>query len=508
MQFEVEHECGQRFMAEDWVCGKLRTCPKCGRQFVVPSPWRDESSDGPFATPETAMHGEEQGRPSVWRRLLRSLLVPATGPVSALLVSLIGELPSLLSVLVSMAIAWLLGIMDACRWFIAGVFWLRGLSRINRASIWGRSLAMTQLRDQRPLEWLAARALEPWGAAAIYATAGMQLVDGGSWWYAPGAYAACIVWFVLLAVFVDLGQWVWTATRAPRAVSGPLMTRWRWATAVLVLCTIGLVIWLAAGGSPSRIADRPNGNDSPPAQSQGALSIGPSAVLDLGSGVSMKLVRIEPGTFTMGSPTSELGRLDDENQHQVTISKPFQMGTTEVTQDQYEAVVGNNPSRFKGARNPVERVSWDDAAGFCKKLSAKTGKTIRLPTEAEWEYACRAGGKAKFSFGDADGDLGAYAWYGSLISGETHPVGQKKPNAWGLHDMHGNVREWCADWYGDYPTNAVNDPRGPARGSARVVRGGSCNDFVPDSCRSARRLRSAPDYRSDSGGFRVVLQAP
>src|ERR1019366_6733194 len=124
------------------------------------------------------------------------------------------------------------------------------------------------------------------------------------------------------------------------------------------------------------------------------------------------------------------------------------------TEEQYEQIMGKNPSRIKGAQNPVETVSWDDAMEFCKKLSQKTGKTVRLPTEAQWEYACRAGTKTRFSFGDKDEDLGDYAWYEKNSDGKSHPVGQKKPNGLGLYDMHGNVWQWCADWYAEDYTKA------------------------------------------------------
>jgi formylglycine-generating enzyme required for sulfatase activity len=208
--------------------------------------------------------------------------------------------------------------------------------------------------------------------------------------------------------------------------------------------------------------------------------------LDLGNDVMMRLVLIRPGTFMMGSPNSEQGREPKENpQHEVVITRPFYMGVTEVTQAQHEAVMGMNPSQFKGPTNPVESVSWEDVVEFCRKLSEKTRRTVRLPTEAEWEYACRAGSKTRFSFGDSDSVLGEYAWWGrSNSGGKTHPVGQKRPNAWGLYDMHGNVWEWCADRYGPYSSETSVDPQGATSGGLRVMRGGSWN--------------------SDGGGFRCA----
>ena len=227
--------------------------------------------------------------------------------------------------------------------------------------------------------------------------------------------------------------------------------------------------------------------------------------LDLGGGVTMKLVPIPAGKFMMGSPDSEQWRHTTEGpQHEVTLSKPFYMGVTEVTQAQYQAIMGTNPSSFKGATNPVETVSWNDATEFCKKLSEKTRQAVRLPTEAEWEYACRAGSKTRFCFGDAEEGLGDYAWYHVNAGKTTHPVGQKKPNVWGLYDMHGNVFEWCADWRGDYPKGAVTDPQGPASGSRRVLRGGSWY-INTDNCRAAFRSRSNPDHRLNNVGFRVVV---
>jgi formylglycine-generating enzyme required for sulfatase activity len=233
-----------------------------------------------------------------------------------------------------------------------------------------------------------------------------------------------------------------------------------------------------------------------------------SITLDLGKGVTMKLVLIPPGKFVMGSPDSEEGRKAEEGpQHEVTISKPFHMGVTEVTQAQYEAVMGTNPSNFKGPTNPVETVSWNDAAEFCRRLSEKKGKTFRLPTEAEREYACRAGSKTRFSFGDSDSALGDYAWYKSNSGGKTHPVGQKKPNAWGLYDMHGNVTEWCADWRGSYSSSGPSmDPQGAGSGRYRVARGGSWYFGDPGEFRCADRNRNLePAFRNSHLGFRVVV---
>ncbi|MBE3098193.1 MAG: formylglycine-generating enzyme family protein [Planctomycetes bacterium] len=231
-----------------------------------------------------------------------------------------------------------------------------------------------------------------------------------------------------------------------------------------------------------------------------------SLTLGLGYGVTMRLVLIRPGTFMMGSPDSEKGHKADESpQHEVTISKPFYMGVTEVTQAQYEAVMGTNPSGSKGPTNPVEKVSWHEASDFCRKLSQKTGKTVRLPTEAEWEYACRAGSKTRFSFGDSDSALGDYA---SLVY-KRNPVGRKKPNAWGLYDMHGSVWEWCADRYDPYSSEASTDPQGATSGGGgRVLRGGSWGDGDTGYLRCACRDHHDPvsrDYILRGGfGFRCA----
>ena len=218
--------------------------------------------------------------------------------------------------------------------------------------------------------------------------------------------------------------------------------------------------------------------------------------------VGMKFKLIPAGKFTMG---------EGNNAHEVTLTEPFQMGVHEVTQAQYEQVMGVNPSKFKGANNPVEEVSWEDAVEFCRKLSElpaekEAGNVYRLPTEAEWEYACRAGTTTMYSFGDVESDLGDYAWYRDNSGDKAHPVGGKKPNAWGLYDMHGNVWEWCLDWYGDYPSGPVTDPMGAASGSYSfsVFRGGGWS-LIAEYCRSASRSRREPSFRSNLLGFRVSL---
>jgi formylglycine-generating enzyme required for sulfatase activity len=226
--------------------------------------------------------------------------------------------------------------------------------------------------------------------------------------------------------------------------------------------------------------------------------------------LGMKLTLIPAGEFQMGSPTSEKDRNGDETRHQVKITKPFYLGVYEVTQAQYERVMGKNSSKFKGPQNPVEKVSWTEAVEFCRKLSElpaekSGGYVYRLPTESEWEYACRAGTTTKYSFGDSESELSDYAWYDKNSGGTTHRVGGKKPTGWGLYDMHGNVFEWCQDWYGDYPGGSTTDPTGAAYAPNRhrVRRGGCWNSFS-DYCRSAYRSRRTPDDRHNILGFRVL----
>jgi formylglycine-generating enzyme required for sulfatase activity len=231
----------------------------------------------------------------------------------------------------------------------------------------------------------------------------------------------------------------------------------------------------------------------------------------------MEFVLIPAGEFDMGSPPSEEGRLEYEGPvHRVTLSRAFRIGKYPVTQRQYEAVTGENPSHFSGnIDRPVDSVSWEDAVAFCRKLGARDGRAYRLPTEAQWEYACRAGSTSAYCFGDDPSLLPQYAWYRDNSGMQTHPVGEKKPNAFGVYDMHGNVWEWCHDYYYGscgsgfygwhyYRVSPNVDPQGPDIGASRVLRGGSWDDD-PGGCRSADRGGFWPDCRNFRSGFRVVL---
>ncbi len=232
--------------------------------------------------------------------------------------------------------------------------------------------------------------------------------------------------------------------------------------------------------------------------------------------IGQTFVYIQPGTYMMGSPSNEKGRADDEKQHKVTLTKGFYMQNTEVTQGQWKAIMGNNPSYFKdcGDDCPVEEVSWDDVQKFIDKLNQKSSeKKYRLPTEAEWEYAARAGTSTPFNTGgclstsEANYD-GGYPYFGCSAKGidrnQTISVGSFSPNKWGLYDMHGNVDEWCQDWDGHYPTIDVIDPTGPPTGSLRVFRGGSWSS-IAQGCRSAANFGFNSDYRYYGLGFRLIL---
>ncbi len=242
-----------------------------------------------------------------------------------------------------------------------------------------------------------------------------------------------------------------------------------------------------------------------------ALGVPVEKTIDLGGGVTMEFVLIPAGEYMRGS---ESGGSNEKPVHRVRITTPFYMGVTPVTQSQYKTVTGSNPSHFDGHNRPVERVSWEDAKEFCQRVSRRTERDIRLPTEAEWEYAARAGTETEFYFGDDEEKLGNYAWYNEnsgvgrrfpgVIRRATHPVGRKTPNVWGLHDMHGGIIEWCADWYGEYPSGMVIDPVGPSFGEQRVFRGGSWHDYA-HNCRSASRTRRVPYREHSKVGFRVAI---
>ncbi len=242
--------------------------------------------------------------------------------------------------------------------------------------------------------------------------------------------------------------------------------------------------------------------------------------LKLPLGRILRLRLIQPGRFTMGSPPDEQGRDDDEGPRRVvTLSQPYYIGVTEITQAQYQAVMGNHPSRFRSPDRPVDSVTWREARSFCRRVSLSTGQTVQLPTEAQWERAARAGSDARFCFGDDETLLPLFAVFrrteSAVVSsrsdpndpdGQTAPVASRKANVWGLHDMHGNVFEWTRDWYADrYDANERLDPTGPSTGPYHVLRGGS---FASPAwlARSAYRHRFSADGRYNHLiGFRVVM---
>jgi len=222
-------------------------------------------------------------------------------------------------------------------------------------------------------------------------------------------------------------------------------------------------------------------------------------------GVSFTMKSVEGGTFTMGA-TSEQGsdaKDDEKPVHQVTLSS-YYIGETEVTQELWKAVMGSNPSEFKGSNLPVEKVSWDDCQGFVRKLNALTGQQFRLPTEAEWEYAARGGGKSKGYKYSGSNNIGDVAWYKDNSGGNTHAVKTKSPNELGLYDMSGNVSEWCQDWYGSYASSVQTNPTGASSGSYRVLRGGGWGYYVRNS-RVSYRNSFMPDIRYSYLGLRLAM---
>ena len=257
--------------------------------------------------------------------------------------------------------------------------------------------------------------------------------------------------------------------------------------------------------------------ETPPAKPNTTITFPPSITNSIG----MEFVLIPAGEFMMGTTKEQLDAIasGDQNyrnwiknetpQHRVIISQPFYMGKYEVTQAQWQAVMGDNPSYFKGDNHPVERVAWDDAQQFIQRLNEREKQTngilCRLPTEAEWEYAARAGTTTLYSFGNNEAHLKDYAWYIENSGGRTHPVGKRQPNIWGLYDMHGNVAEWVQDWYAaDYYTQSpLHDPQGPATGADRVIRGGSWG-YDARYVRAAYRGADDPGSRDEYLGFRCL----
>jgi len=251
------------------------------------------------------------------------------------------------------------------------------------------------------------------------------------------------------------------------------MTRWsKWRLAALAAFLIG-----CGGASPEPAADK-----------------SPDLITN---SIGMKLKLIPAGSFMMGSTQ---GDADEQPVHKVTLTKPFYMGTTEATQAQWKAIMGDDPAHFTGDDRPVEQVSWNDARAFCKKLSEKEGVTYRLPTEAEWEYACRAGTTTELYWGDQWDDT--LSWVGPPTGGETKPVGTKPPNPWGLYDMIGNVWEWCEDAFAPYSAGDQTDPI-VTKGTTRVCRGGGAYS-VWRYARCASRGNGPADDRDYHLGFRVV----
>ena len=269
----------------------------------------------------------------------------------------------------------------------------------------------------------------------------------------------------------------------------------------LTVCLPGLLVLVACGG-----------DESPASIGDGGTSTGDEKTFSLPNGANMAFVWIEPGTFQMGSPDSEEGRGDDEDPvHEVEISEGFWLGKYEVTQEQWEVVMETTPWSGRthvvpDPSHPAVSISWDDVQEFISRLNAEAGEALyRLPSEAEWEYACRAGSTTRWSFGDDESQLTHYGWYSDNGEGYTHAVGQKKPNAWGLYDMHGNVWEWVQDRYdGTYYNSSPRfDPLGPSSGSTRVFRGGFFS-ISAQYVRSAYRNDASPGSRAVGIGVRLL----
>ena len=280
----------------------------------------------------------------------------------------------------------------------------------------------------------------------------------------------------------------------------------RWA--LVATMTAGAMGMIGCRHDPPEVSPQPSLGARPADPNPPVIDV-PSTTLSfrLDDRATLTLLFVPPGRFQMGSADDEVDRFPDELAHPVTITRGFYLTETEITQAQWYAVMGNEPGYLSGADRPVEHVSYEASTVFCRKLSQASGRTFRLPTEAEWEYACRAGTTTAFSFGDDPAALGEHAWYqDNALPIKTHDVGLRKPNAWGFHDMHGNVREWCSDIYAPYPDRPARDPRGPDGEGERVIRGGSWG-YLPSLCRSAQRQHGPEDMSDEYVGLRVVMEA-
>ena len=276
--------------------------------------------------------------------------------------------------------------------------------------------------------------------------------------------------------------------RANKSKKPVFKSGWLWAVVIAVAIVAGLLMILSQNGAGV------SGVVPKASYSNGVLTV---------NGIKYNMVWVEGGTFRMGD-TSEQGgdaESDEKPVHSVTLSG-YYIGKTEVTQALWKAVMGNNPSRFKGDNLPVEWVSWNDCQEFIRKLNALTGQHFRLPTEAEWEFACRGGNNSRGYKYSGSNNLGSVAWYDDNSGVKTHPVATRSPNELGIYDMSGNVWEWCADWYGDYSSGAQTNPKGPYGGSYRVYRGGS---WGVGNCRSSYRYYYYPTIRGNCLGLRLAL---
>ena len=379
---------------------------------------------------------------------------------------------------------------------------------------WARGVPMLALGSDADLQALAAKDLKGAGSAEE------QAALGDAWW----ALAEKKEGQESESLKVHAGSWYQQAE--PNLPAG--LARVKVEKRLAELAKLGREIPEPPGGPPPAVAPF-DAKKAKAFQVRWAKHLNVPVVQT--NSIGMKLVLIPPGEFDMGSTKEQVERLLEEAKpqnapayyiervrtelpkHRVKITRPFCLGMCEVTQGQYQRVMGRNPSKFQGDPNhPVEQVSWNEALEFCRKLTElpeekAAGAGYRLPTEAEWEYACRAGTTSRYSFGDLPAGLAQFAWSAGNAQGRTHPVGRLRPNPWGLLDVHGNVWEWCHDWHAAhyYAVSRTGDPRGPDLGASRVLRGGSWLTGKSGNFRCAYRDHRAPGERYYDRGFRVTM---